>query len=87
MDIEKFKQMLTEHKCVMVEYEPSCEWNNPYKVWYELRDDGTIMECYYGIDRAYPVCNIHDERAMADNFLLNGVMAIEPHTPRIIQML
>lgn len=87
MDIEKFKNMLTEHKCVLVEFEPSCEGNAPNTMRYELKDSGLILECYDYNDTVYPVCNINNERAMADNFLLCGVTDMTPSTPRFLQRL
>ena len=87
MNIEKFKQLLTEHKCVMVEFEPSCKGNNPSTMHYELKADGMILECYDYNDTVYPVCNINSEQAMADNFLLCGVMSMKPSTPNFIQRL
>lgn len=87
MDIEKFKQLLTEHKCVIVEFEPSCKGNAPSVMRYEMKDSGLILECYDYNDTIYSVCNVHDEQAMADNFLLCVVTSMKPAAPRFLQRL
>ena len=81
MDIKKFKQLLTKHKCVIVQYEPACEANNPFTMRYELKESGLILECYDYNRTIYPVCYIQDERAMADNFMLNDEISITPSKP------
>ena len=87
MNIERFKQMLTKHKCVMVEFEPSCRGNAPSVIRYEMKDSGLILECYDYNDTVYPVCNIHDKQAMADNFLLCGVTEMKPASPKFLPRL
>ncbi len=82
MDIEKFKKMLTEHKCVLIKFAPSCKANNPFVMHYELNGN-TVVECYDYNRTVYGICNIHDERAMTDNFkLANEVLSMKPSTPK-----
>lgn len=78
MNIENFKNLLNNCGAVVVTFKASCKNNNPFTSHYEINKTGCIFECYDYNKTLYPICNINDDRAMSDNFLLCDAIAIEP---------